>query len=311
MSLLSAIRVALAALLVNKARSALTSLGIVIGIAAVIALVAAGTGARHKLDERLDSIGKNLILVRPGAHTMQGTIGDFRPLTVDDANAIRKRAGHFLIGAAEAQVTFRVSASRFGNWPTTIVGSIPAMEQVRNWKVHYGRFYNDDDVKKVAKELPKTAESTPVAVEETFEHSEEVEEAGIAPLASRIAIPPTRAVQGGDRRSAAFRARMRGLGAGRGRGTGRGRGRGRGWGRGRGRGAATTATVPIAPGPSTPEYTASSLIASGPGLRSMDRPDYSVRKNFRELFYGKKDSPHEPENDVLAPPKSLHIFDSE
>ena len=150
MSLLSAIRVALAALLVNKARSALTSLGIVIGIAAVIALVAAGTGARHKLDDRLDSIGKNLILVRPGAHTMQGTIGDFRPLTVDDANAIRKRAGQYLIGAAEAQVTFRIGASRFGNWPTTIVGSIPAMEQIRNWQVQYGRFYNDDDVKKVA-----------------------------------------------------------------------------------------------------------------------------------------------------------------
>src|SRR5581483_2617874 len=67
MSLLSAIRLALGALLVHKGRTALTSLGIVIGIAAVIALVAAGDGAWSKLDERLVSAGKNLIIVRPGA----------------------------------------------------------------------------------------------------------------------------------------------------------------------------------------------------------------------------------------------------
>src|SRR6266849_3525556 len=57
MSLFSAIRVALAALLVNKGRSTLTSLGIVIGISAVIAMVSAGAGARHKLDDRLESVG--------------------------------------------------------------------------------------------------------------------------------------------------------------------------------------------------------------------------------------------------------------
>ena len=70
MSFFSAIRVALAALLVNKGRSVLTSLGIVIGIAAVIAMVSAGGGARYKLDDRLESVGKNLILIKPGiAHS--------------------------------------------------------------------------------------------------------------------------------------------------------------------------------------------------------------------------------------------------
>jgi putative ABC transport system permease protein len=146
----SAIRVALDALLVNKVRSTLTSLGIVIGISAVIALVAAGNGARHKLDDRLGSIGKNLILIRPGAHTLQGAVADFRPLSADDATAIRKDVGPLLIGVAEVQITQRLATSKNANWGTTIVGSVPAIQHVRNWSVEQGRFYSEDDVKKGA-----------------------------------------------------------------------------------------------------------------------------------------------------------------
>src|SRR5262249_52683795 len=98
MSLLSAIRVALAALVVNKGRSTLTSLGIVIGISAVVAMVAAGNGARQKLDERLEKVGKNLILVRAGGRTQQGVIADFIALTRADADAIQKEAGPLLVG---------------------------------------------------------------------------------------------------------------------------------------------------------------------------------------------------------------------
>jgi putative ABC transport system permease protein len=150
MSLLAAIRVALAALLVNKGRSALTSLGIVIGISAVIAMVSAGSGARNKLDERLESVGKNLILIRPGARTQQGTISDFVPLTSDDAAAIRKEVGPLLIGVAESQATQRLASTATGNWPTTVVGSVPDLQRIRNWHVDSGRFYTEDDVKKLA-----------------------------------------------------------------------------------------------------------------------------------------------------------------
>ncbi len=151
MSFLSAIRVALAALLVNKGRSILTSLGIVIGISAVIAMVAAGGGARRKLDERLDSIGKNLILVRPGARNQQGIVSDYVPLNTEDAEAIRKEIGMLLVGAAPTQVlTKRLASTRTGNWPTDVVGSTPEIQQVRNWRVLQGRFYNDDDLKKAA-----------------------------------------------------------------------------------------------------------------------------------------------------------------
>ena len=100
MSFLSAIRVALGALLVNKGRSILTSLGIVIGISAVIAMVSAGSGARYKLDDRLDSVGKNLILIKAGSRTQQGIVSDYTPLKTEDAAAIRKQLGSMVVGVA-------------------------------------------------------------------------------------------------------------------------------------------------------------------------------------------------------------------
>src|SRR5712692_714925 len=117
MSFLSALRVALDALLVNKGRSVLTSLGIVIGIGSVIAMVSAGGGAREKLDERLESVGKNLILVQAGARSQQGFIADFVPLTREDAEAIRKEVGPLITGAAPLQQTRKLAMSRTAKWP--------------------------------------------------------------------------------------------------------------------------------------------------------------------------------------------------
>src|SRR5207244_3568040 len=151
MSLLSALRVALEALLVNKGRSALTSLGIVIGISAVIAMVSAGSGARSKLDERLESVGKNLILIRPGARTQQGTIADFVALTSDDTTAIRKQVGPLLLGVAESQMTQRLISTPNGNWVAVIVGSTPDLQRIRNWHMEYGKFYTDEHVRNRAR----------------------------------------------------------------------------------------------------------------------------------------------------------------
>jgi putative ABC transport system permease protein len=148
MSLLAALRVALTALLVHKGRSTLTSLGIVIGIAAVIAMVSAGGGARQKLDERLENVGKNLILIRAGAYTQAGALADIRPLTSDDADAIRRQVGSRLVGVAEVQATLRVASTRTNVWRTMLVGTSPEMEQVRQWRMAHGRFFNPDDVKK-------------------------------------------------------------------------------------------------------------------------------------------------------------------
>ena len=150
MGFLSAIRVALAALVVNKGRSALTSLGIVIGIGSVIAMVSAGGGAREKLDERVESVGKNLIPIRAGARNQQGAVADFVPLSPEDAQAIRKEVGSLLVGAAALQTTQRLALTRTGKWPTSVVGSTPDIQKVRNWTVVHGHFYTEDDVKKMA-----------------------------------------------------------------------------------------------------------------------------------------------------------------
>jgi putative ABC transport system permease protein len=150
MNLFSAIRVALAALMVNKGRSALTSLGIVIGIGAVIAMMAAGTGARQKLDERLDSVGKNLILIRPGGRTSTGLITQVVPLTTEDANVIREdpELKRLLVGVSESQHLQTIVSTNTGNHHTTVTGGRPAIFNIRNWKLAHGRFYNEDDLKK-------------------------------------------------------------------------------------------------------------------------------------------------------------------
>src|SRR6266849_4241408 len=103
MGFFSALRVALAALVVNKGRSTLTSLGIVVGISAVIALVSAGDGARFLLDEKLETVGKNVIIVRPGGRSQQGMVTSISLFTHEDAAAIRKQVGSMLVGVAPLQ----------------------------------------------------------------------------------------------------------------------------------------------------------------------------------------------------------------
>jgi putative ABC transport system permease protein len=150
MNLFSAFRVALGALLLNKGRTALTSLGIVIGTSAVIAMVSAGSGAHFKLDERLEKVGKNLILIRPGALTQAGSTSDFSPLRREDAAAIRQQVGPLLLGVACGQLTQRLATTGTGRWLTQVEGVEPDLKIVRNWQMVSGRFISEDDLKKMA-----------------------------------------------------------------------------------------------------------------------------------------------------------------
>jgi putative ABC transport system permease protein len=150
MSFLSSMRVALAALVVQKGRSFLTGLGLVIGISAVIALVSAGGGARLQLDDRLTSVGKNLILIRAGARNRQGLVTDFVSLTSADAEALRRQAGSLLVGVAETQSTVRLASTPAGRAPVAVTGCGPDLERVRGWAITSGRFLSEDDVKKDA-----------------------------------------------------------------------------------------------------------------------------------------------------------------
>src|SRR5437667_1734404 len=98
MNIFTAFRIALNALIMHKGRSTLTSLGIIIGTGAVISMVSAGGSARQKLDERLDNVGKTLIIVRAGSRTQNGTLADIKPLTNDEAVILRKQLRHQTTG---------------------------------------------------------------------------------------------------------------------------------------------------------------------------------------------------------------------
>ena len=86
----------------------------------------------------------------PGARLQAGGIADLKPLTVEDAAAIRKQVGWLLVGVAEVQVTQRVATTPTHNYATMIVGSNPDMRPVRGWTVRHGRFFDDVDMKKQA-----------------------------------------------------------------------------------------------------------------------------------------------------------------
>lgn len=149
MNLLSAIRVALDALLIHKGRSILTSLGIVIGISAVIAMVSAGEGARYLLEDRLSSLGKNLIMVRPGSPMAQVSLAS-TPLTNDDARAIRHQLGHELTAVSELLMIQRPASRRAVTHATAVTGCTQDLLPVRGWHVQTGRFVSEEDNKKMA-----------------------------------------------------------------------------------------------------------------------------------------------------------------
>ncbi len=153
MKLLAAMRIALRALRVNRLRSALTMLGIVIGVAAVIAMVAVGSGATQRIQEQIQAIGSNLILVIPGSVTSNGVrLGSGATVTLseDDAKAIAAECPAVSAVAPSvrgaAQITFGNS-----NWATSIVGTTPDYLAIREQTVVLGNPFTVDDVNSAAK----------------------------------------------------------------------------------------------------------------------------------------------------------------
>ncbi len=148
MYVLASVRIALRSLRVNKLRSALTMLGIVIGVAAVIAMVAVGSGAAARIREQIASIGSNLIMIMPGSATSGGVRmghGSTLTLTEDDAKAIAmevpgvQAAGGLMRGTA--QVVFANQ-----NWSTIIQGATPDFLELRDWEMPEGRFFAQEDM---------------------------------------------------------------------------------------------------------------------------------------------------------------------
>ena len=143
MNLLATLRVALNALRVNLLRSVLTMLGIIIGVAAVITMLAVGSGAEARIKEQIKSLGSNLMIITAGARTANGArigTGITPDLTEDDAAAITRE-----VPEVEAVApTYRGSAQVvFGNanWATQVFGITPDYFTVRNWTLESGRMF--------------------------------------------------------------------------------------------------------------------------------------------------------------------------
>ncbi len=149
----STIRIAFRAIRVNKMRSSLTMLGIIIGVAAVIAMVAVGAGASSKISEFITSIGSNIIMVLPGATTSGGARmggGTQSTLTSADAEAVERECSAC---SDVAPVLSGVAQVVFGNqnWSTGVQGTTPSMLTGRDWSIFSGRPLTPQDVRSAAK----------------------------------------------------------------------------------------------------------------------------------------------------------------
>ena len=149
----STIKISLRALRVNKMRSALTMLGIIIGVGAVIAMLAVGTGARQRISEQISSMGSNLIMVLSGASSSGGIrmgAGTQPTLSLGDSDAIKKEATSV---QEVAPVLGGVAQVVYGNqnWSTAVTGTSPSMLIVRDWDLSAGRPFTDEDVKSATK----------------------------------------------------------------------------------------------------------------------------------------------------------------
>jgi len=153
MNIISAFSISLKALSINKMRSALTMLGIIIGVAAVIAMLSVGTGASKQIAEQISSIGSNLIMILPGTTTAGGVrmgVGTHPTLTLDDAEAILRESPAV---ADVAPLLTGVAQAVYGhqNWATGVAGTTHSILNVREWKLRAGRPFTEQDVKSAAK----------------------------------------------------------------------------------------------------------------------------------------------------------------
>jgi len=153
MDFLQTLKIALRALRTNKMRSFLTMLGIIIGIAAVIAMMAVGSGASYVISQQIASIGSNIILVLPGSTTSGGLrtgSGGAQTLTSDDVKAIMAECPSVELAAPTVRSSGLVVYGNM-NWSTVLMGTTPELFEIREWGVDSGRGISQQDVDSAAK----------------------------------------------------------------------------------------------------------------------------------------------------------------
>jgi len=149
----ASIKIALRALRVNKMRSALTMLGIIIGVAAVIAMVAVGSGAQQRIKEQIASIGSNLIVVLSGSITTSGIrmgTGNAQTLTEEDARAIMRECDAAALAAPSVRGGVQTVYGN-NNWGTQVLGTTPDYLEIRDIEIDKGQPFTASDVELAAK----------------------------------------------------------------------------------------------------------------------------------------------------------------
>ncbi|MFY8130204.1 MAG: ABC transporter permease [Burkholderiaceae bacterium] len=153
MNLGMSLRIALNALRVNKLRSALTMLGIIIGTAAVIAMVSIGSGAQSRVADQIKSLGSNIMIIVPGSTTQGGVrlgAGANQVLTEDDALAIARDISGVIVAAPTSRNNGQVVAGN-QNWGTSIYGATNDWLEAREWPIADGRLFEPDELRSGAK----------------------------------------------------------------------------------------------------------------------------------------------------------------
>ncbi|RJO74562.1 MAG: FtsX-like permease family protein [Myxococcales bacterium] len=148
MNLLQTFRIALRALRRNPMRSFLTMLGVIIGVSAVIAMVAIGEGAKAMVEKAFDSMGSNMLIIMPGTTTAGGSHGGFGSLptlTWEDLEAIGKEAPAVRYVSPSLRDAAQVIAED-QNWSTGINGVAPEYFAIRDWGTSKGELFSDSDV---------------------------------------------------------------------------------------------------------------------------------------------------------------------
>jgi putative ABC transport system permease protein len=153
MRLTATVVIALRALRRNKLRSVLTALGIIIGVAAVIAMVSIGNGAKSLVEGQIASLGRNVISVFPGSATtggMRGGWGTSSTLTIEDAQAIEREIAGAVAVSGEVRDRQQVLANGL-NWNTSILGESPGYLSIRDWELSSGAMFTAADERSTAK----------------------------------------------------------------------------------------------------------------------------------------------------------------
>ena len=145
--------IALRALRRNKMRSALTALGIIIGVASVVAMVAVGNGAQARITKQVSALGQNLLSVFAGSRKsggVQSGLGSASTITLADAEAIAREVPDVVAVSPEVSATAQAIANG-RNWSTSVVGESQDYLKIRDWKLAEGSMFDARDVRSAAK----------------------------------------------------------------------------------------------------------------------------------------------------------------